>query len=187
MTLSSGTLAERFNEGTMGRTVKVKVRPGGHVQFPSICANCSQPATEAMALTRRSGRRTRSIDVPLCAACFRELKRESGQEERLHRLGRAASVFVFLLAAILVFILFSGLLPLLASLFISLAVGTLVGLGVRTYFRRIRADAALPEKKAILASSQLVDFSWRATTFEFDNEEFSDRVEELNQEKLMEV
>lgn len=140
-----------------------------------------------MALTRRNGRRTRSIDVPLCAACFRELQRESGQEERLHRLGRVASVVVFLLLAIPVFILFNGLLPLLASLFISLAVGSMAGLGVRIYFRRIRAEAARLEKKAILASTRMVEFSWRAATFEFENEEFSDRFEELNQEKLMEL
>jgi predicted Na+-dependent transporter len=97
------------------------------------------------------------------------------------------SVIVFLLVAILLFVLFNRLLPLLAGLIISLAIGTMVGLGVRLYFRRIRAEAARPEKKAILASTQLVKFSWRATTFEFENEEFSDRVEELNQEKLMEL
>jgi hypothetical protein len=171
----------------MGRIIKVKVRPGGNVRFPGICAHCSQPATETMALTRRNGRRTRSIDVPLCAACFRELQRESGQEERLHRLGRVASVAVFLLVAILAFILFNRLLPLLAGLFVSLAIGTMVGLGVRLYFRRIRAEAARPEKKAVLASAELLEFSWRAATFEFENEEFSDRVEELNQEKLMEL
>jgi hypothetical protein len=51
----------------------------------------------------------------------------------------------------------------------------------------MRLEAAKPEKKAILASAQMVEFSWRAATFEFENEDFSDGFLELNQEKLMEA
>lgn len=171
----------------MGRIVKIKVRPGGRVRFPGFCVHCSQPAAEVMAINRRSGRRTRSIDVPLCANCFRELRLESGEEERLHRLGRVASVGVSMAVAVLALLLLNVLLPLLIALFIALALGLAAGLGTRHYFRRKRLEAARPEKKAILASSQMVEFSWRAATFEFENEDFSDRFMELNQEKLMET
>ena len=126
------------------------------------------------------------MDAPLCADCYRELKRESGQEERLHRLGRVVSAAVMIVVMIPVLILLNGLLPLLVSLFIALVIGAMAGFGTTLYFRRIRAEAARPEKKAILASAQIVGFSWRATTFEFENDSFSDKFLELNQEKLME-
>jgi len=171
----------------MGQIVKVKVRPGGTINFPSICAHCSQPATGQMALKLRSGRRTRYIDVPLCVDCHREVQKESGEEERLHRLGRVVTISSALIAAIIVFLILGGLLPLVVRLLISLSVGALAGSIVLAYYRRIRAEAALPEKKAILASSQMVEFSWRATTFEFENEAFFDKFVELNQPELMEL
>ncbi|HET6445732.1 MAG TPA: hypothetical protein VFI27_14250 [candidate division Zixibacteria bacterium] len=187
MTQSSGSPAKHHHEGTMGRIVKVKVRPGGRVRFPGFCVHCSQPAVEVMALSRRSGRRTRSIDVPLCANCFRELRLESGEEERLRRLGRAASVGVSLVVAILAFLLLNALLSFLIALLAAPPLGLIAGLGTRHYSRRKRLEAARPEKKAILASARMVEFSWRAATFEFENEDFSDRFLELNQEKLMEA
>jgi hypothetical protein len=33
----------------------------------------------------------------------------------------------------------------------------------------------------------MVDFSWRATTFKFENELFAERFSELNENQLMEV
>ena len=171
----------------MGQIVKVKVRPGGTLQFPGICAHCSQPATGQMALKLRNGRRTRTIDVPLCANCHREVQKESGEEERLHRLGRVLTILAALIIAIIVFFILGGILPLIVRLLISLSVGALTGAVVLAYFRRMRAEAALPEKKAILASAQMVEFSWRATTFEFENEAFFEKFVELNQPELMEI
>ncbi len=171
----------------MGQIVKVKVRPGGSVQFPGICANCSQPATERMELRRRSGRRTRFIDVPVCSDCFRELGKESGEEERLRRLARVLAVAVFALVATLVFAFFYRLIPLLAAFIVAMALAALVATALNIFLRRRRIKAARPEKKAILASTGLVGFSWRATTFEFENEEFSERFTELNRERLMEI
>ena len=170
----------------MGQIVKVKVRPGGTLQFPGICAHCSQPATGQMALKLRNGRRTRYIDVPLCTDCHRVVQKESGEEERLHRLGRVVTILASLIIAIIVFFVLGEILPLVVRLLISFSVGALAGSAVLAYFRRFRAEAALPEKKAILASAHMVEFSWRATTFDFENEAFFDKFVELNQPELME-
>lgn len=171
----------------MGQLLKVKVRVGGNVQFPGICIHCSMPATQRMDVKKRSGRRTRSIAVPLCSACFHELNRESGEEERLHRLSRVATIALFFVSSILVFVALSALLPPLVNLLLSGALGLTAAIGLRAYLKRKRIDAALPEKKAILASAQMVDFSWRAATFRFENDEFADRFIDLNEEQLMEV
>jgi hypothetical protein len=171
----------------MGQIVKVKVRPGGTVQFPGFCAHCSQSATNIMTVTLRNGRRTRSIEVPLCTECYREVQKESGEEERLHRLGRAATGVIFFLVAVPALILLNRVFPIGVAALVSLTAGILAGLVVLTIFRRKRAAAANPEKRAILNSARMVEFSWRAATFEFENEAFSDRVIELNQEDLMEV
>jgi hypothetical protein len=96
------------------------------------------------------------------------------------------TILASLIIAIIVFFVLGGLLPLVVRLLISLSVGALTGSVVLAYFRRIRAEAALPEKKAILASAHMVEFSWRATTFEFENEAFFDKFVELNRTELME-
>jgi hypothetical protein len=171
----------------MSQFAKVKVRPGGTVQFPGICANCARPAEDQMVIKRRSGRRTRYISVPLCPECHREIQKESGEEERLHRLGRFVTILVAVVVIIAVFLILGSQLHLLVRLFISLSIGALTGAVLVAYFRRVRADAAKDEKKAILGSIQLVHFSWRATTFEFQNDQFFDRFVELNQDALMEV
>ena len=171
----------------MGQIIKVKVRPGGSVQFPNFCAHCSQPAIERMAIRLRDGRRTRIIDVPLCSNCHREVGKESGEEERLHRLGRVVTIITSLMIAILTFILLGRALPPVVKVLLALFLGIIVGAILIAYFRRLRAEAATPEKKAVLRSARLREFSWRATTFEFENEAFANRFVELNQEELMEV
>jgi hypothetical protein len=171
----------------MSQSVKVKVRPGGTLAFPAVCVHCSRPASERMFLKKRRGRLTRLIDVPLCVQCAAALHRQSGQEERLGRLGR----FLAALAAILV--LFLGLLllpagmPFLLRLLIAVTLSALAGLLLLAYFRRRSLAAASSDKLEILDSARLAHFSWRATTFQFENDDFARRFASLNEPRLMEV
>jgi len=45
----------------------------------------------------------------------------------------------------------------------------------------------LEKKKAILEAGRLCDFSWRFTTFEFNDDSFAERFRALNETKLTEV
>ena len=77
------------------------------------------------------------------------------------------------------------------AFWLRLLLGLIVGLGVGTavllYFRRRALQHALPAKQAILQSAQIETFSWRAVTFTFTNETFSERFRALNQPLLMET
>ncbi len=154
----------------MTRRIKIKVRPQQTVSFPGICVHCSQPAPQTMTVRQRYGRITRLIDVPLCSRCAGELTRQSAEEERLQKMS-------WLLAGVL------GLLGLAIAL---LVVGGLAGT-VLWGFRKPIANAALPEKQAIRQSVTIEAFSWRATTFAFENALFADRFRELNAPRLMEI
>jgi hypothetical protein len=171
----------------MSQRVKVKVRPGRALRFPGICVRCSQAAGERLTVSKRAGRLTRLIELPLCNDCYREVNGQSGEEERLQRIGRIASIGAPLLALLLVFLL----LPDTLAPWLRLGAGLLLALFVfqilRAVFRRSSLKAARPEKLAILDSACMVDFSWRATTFEFGNEVFAERFSELNEPQLMEV
>ena len=166
--------------------VKVKIRPKQHLQFPTVCVHCGQAAPASMPIRKRIGRTTRRIDVPLCNDCVHQIQRQSGDEERLQKIGLLVTTAVFLLTtAILLLIIPSGLnfiLRLLTSLLISAG----LGFGVYTFFRRSIRNAALPEKKAILQSAQIETFSWRATTFSFENDLFTERFVDINKSFLME-
>jgi hypothetical protein len=166
--------------------VKVKVRPGQTVRFPGVCANCLRPAGEQLRLRRRIGRLTREIDVPLCADCSEIVRRRSGEEERLERLGRAAAAAAGLVVAVLLFLLIPGGLPGL-RLAAALIAGAAAGLVVLGFFARRREAAVLPEKQAVLGAAAVADFSWRATTFEFRSADFARRFRELNESRLMEL
>jgi hypothetical protein len=169
----------------MKQQVKVKIRPGGALQFPAICVYCATPAEERLSLRKRIGRATRVIDLPLCATCQHDIQRLSGEEERLQRLGRAVSVAAAILVLIvLTFLLPSGL-PIWLRLIMSLIVSLIVAFGFYWWFDARSRRAALPKKKEILASAAMTDFSWRATTFEFVNTAFCDQFVELNRAKLM--
>ena len=72
-------------------------------------------------------------------------------------------------------------------LLIALLIGGGVTFGVFVFFRRAIGNAALPEKKAILQSAQIETFSWRATTFSFTNDAFTERFIDLNEPFLMEI
>lgn len=170
----------------MGQLVKVKIRPGKALEFPAVCVHCSRAASERMLLRKRIGRLTRTIDVPLCQGCHREVKRLSGEEERWIGLGRVGSAAAGLMAALVVAILIARITPLWLNLLIAIAVGALAIAGAWSLFRRKAAEKALPEKKTILNSVQMADFSWRATTFEFENRDFAERFADLNRSRLME-
>jgi hypothetical protein len=172
---------------TMSQRVKVKIRPGGSLRFPAICVNCSRPANEKLRLRKRIGRTTRLQDVPLCTECFQETRRLSGEEERLIRLGRLAGGLSAVVTATIALIVLAGVLPLPIALIPALVFGGLAAAGILALFRRRTADAARPEKRAIQASAAMADFSWRATTFDFENESFASRFSELNREALMEA
>lgn len=167
--------------------LKIKVRPQQTVRFPGICVNCAQPAAEKLPLRKRLGRITRTIDVPLCRDCHRELNRQSGDEERLGQIGRLVAGVVLVLAAVLVLLLSPAEISLLLRLLVALALGVVLGQLTLLLFQRARQNAALPEKQAIRRSAQIVTFSWRATTFDFVNQTFAERFEAMNESLLMDV
>jgi len=170
----------------MNQLVKVKVRPGKTLSFPAICVHCAQPANESLVVSKRSGQIRRLIDVPVCTECSQELRRQSGEEERLQRLGWLAVSITGLLVLVITFFLLPGPWPLL-RLFIALVPALLIATVIYSIFRKKMSDAARPQKRAILESARMVDFSWRATTFEFNNEAFAESFSEINESRLMEL
>ena len=171
----------------MSNTVKVKIRPGNSLEFPAICVHCSRPASDQMPLKKRRGRLTRLIDVPLCAQCAAELRRKSGEEERLGRLGRFVAILAGILAAVIGYLISPDGISLLLRSVVALVLGSITGLLVLTYFQRRSLAAAHAEKLAILASARMTNFSWRATTFDFDNDDFAQRFATINESRLMEA
>jgi len=167
--------------------VKIKVRPQETVQFPGLCVHCGQPAPASMPIRKRIDRTTRLINVPLCLDCAQELRRQSADEERLQKIGRLVSATLFLLTLAVVILLT----PVSLAFILRLLTGLLAAAGVTAVslhlFRRAQANAARPEKKAIRQSAQIAAFSWRATTFNFENETFTERFKEINEPLLMEI
>lgn len=140
-----------------------------------------------MSVRKRRGQITRLIDVPICSACSHELQLKSGDEERWQRLGLLATVSGGLFFFVISLLLIPGVLPFWLRIIAALTTAILVGFGLSVLFKRKSLEAARPEKKAILDSVQMVNFSWRATTFEFDNETFARGFRELNESGLMEI
>ena len=171
----------------MTRRIKIKVRPQQTIPFPGICAHCSQPAPETMTLRQRYGRITRIIDIPLCSRCAGELNRRSAEEERLQKISWLVSGVLFLLGLAVTLLLTPAALSFGLRLLIALLVGGGLATGVLWGFRKPLANAALPEKQAIRQSVAIEGFSWRATTFAFENNLFADRFTELNETRLMEI
>lgn len=167
--------------------VKIKVRPRQTVRFPAICVHCGRPAPAAMVVQKRISRITRRIAVPVCAGCAAQLGRRSYEEERLRKIGWLSGSGLFLLVLVLGLALVPagwplGLRLLLVGLLAAGATAVLAAL-----FRRQIRQAYLPEKKAVLEAARIQDFSWRATTFAFANETFSQRFREINEPLLMEI
>ncbi|MFQ5399515.1 MAG: hypothetical protein ACE5E7_07945 [Anaerolineae bacterium] len=140
-----------------------------------------------MGITRRIGRITRLIDVPLCAGCRRELNRLSGEEERLLLLGRLTAAVLAVLVLAIVLLLTPVAMSLTLRFLAAFTAALAAAVGILRLFRRARQRAALPTKQAIRRSARLASFSWRAATFEFENETFAERFMELNKPLLMET
>lgn len=170
-----------------GRLVKVKIRPGNKLQFPALCVHCARPASDWLSLRKRVGRQTRFIDVPLCADCAAEVHRLSGDEERLQKISRLAIGAAAVVVLLVTLILLPAGLALVLRLIVAAVLAFSAAAGVRLAFRKPLAQAARPEKQAILASAQMVHFSWRATTFKFGNERFARQFVDLNETLLMEI
>lgn len=171
----------------MSHSIKVKAQPGHTLRFPEICVHCSRPASDRMPIKKRRGGNTRLIEVPICSDCARELQLKSGEEERWQRLGLIAMTGLGFIIFIISTLVLNSLIPFWLSLIIALVVATLAAIGLRDLFRRKSLAEARPQKKAILKSARMVYFSWRATTFEFENETFAQWFEELNEPGLMET
>ena len=171
----------------MTRRIKIKVRPEQTITFPGICVHCSQPAPETMTLRQRYGRITRLIDVPVCSRCAGELNRRSAEEERLQKLSWLISSVLFLLGLAIALLLTPPALSFGLRLLLALLAGGGLAAAVLWALRKPIANAALPEKQAIRQSVTIEDFSWRATTFAFENDLFADRFTELNKPRMMEI
>ena len=167
--------------------VKIKARPDQPVHFPPLCVHCTQPAVGKMGLRRRIGRVTRMIDVPLCKECQYELRRRSGDEERLYKIGWLVSGVLFLLAVAILLLLTPSEFGFGLRLLLSATAALLLATAVFALFRRASSRAELPTKQAIRQAAQIANFSWRATTFEFMNETFADQFRTMNETRLMEI
>lgn len=171
----------------MSQSIKVKAQPGHTLRFPEICVHCSRPASERLPIKKRRGGNTRLIEVPLCSDCARELQLKSGEEERWQRFGLIATAGIGFIVFIASALLLTSFLPLWLRLIIAIVVATLAAIGIRELFKRKSLAEARPQKKAILKSARMVYFSWRATTFEFENETFAHWFKKLNEPALMET
>jgi hypothetical protein len=171
----------------MAQTVKIKLRPGQAAHFPAICVHCAGTAAAAMPLRRRIGRTTRLLEVPVCAGCDQELQQLSAEEERLQKLGWAATGAAAGVTFVLLLIFLPAGLAGMLRLMLALTVALGPAAAVFTYFRRAAQAAARPAKRAVLDSARMVHFSWRATTFEFANDSFARQFTQLNESLLMDI
>lgn len=178
---------ENGTAGSMGQLVKVEVQPGEAVRFPQQCVNCGREPADSMRLQKRRGRVTRQIDVPLCADCRQELQRLSGDEERWLRMGWFFGAVSFVLGLILLLLFLPAWLAFVLRLLLAIVIAGAVALTVTLTFRRRSAEKARPEKLAVINAARLADFSWRATTFEFEDEQYAGEFIELNKDKLLET
>ena len=140
-----------------------------------------------MTLRQRYGRITRLIDVPICNSCAGELNRLSADEERLQKLRWLLSGVLLLLGLAVALLLTPAELSFGLRLLIAILVGGGLATAVWWGFRHPIANAALPEKQAIRESVAIDAFSWRATTFAFQNAHFAERFTNLNESRLMEI
>ncbi len=169
----------------MTQHVKVKVRPGEALRLPTKCVHCNKSASERMPVRQKSGQITRFLDLPLCEDCHRDLNRKSGEEERLQRIGLVTATIVGLATMLALFFLLFAEMPIWIRLISALFIAILVFAGIWLVFQRLSSRAVLPETKKVSESAQMIEFSWRATTFAFTNDDFAHRFGQLNQERLM--
>lgn len=169
----------------MSHKFKVKVQPGDEMHFPGICVHCAQPAGKSMTLRVKREDKVREIDVPLCDDCAAILRRNSGEEERMIKLGRLLLIVASLAGVILMLLLVPSSFSIWLRLGLSLMVGLVVAAIVRRLWRRVIFRAAAEQKREIRESATLETFSWRSATFEFANEAFAERFQELNEASLI--
>ncbi len=171
----------------MSHIIKIKKQPNQTVRFPGICVHCNKPAAPKMTLQKRIGRVTRQVNAPLCAICLQEINRQSGDEERLSKMGwLAAGGMAILSLAVVLFLTPAGI-ALSLRLLVGLLLAITLGEFIRQLFQRAQRKAMQPVKKAILQSARLTNFSWRAATFEFTDETFAERFKEINESLLMDT
>lgn len=101
------------------------------------------------------------------------------------RLGRFVAVLAGLLTAAVAYLLLPGGMPTILRLIMAIALAFVVARTIFSFFRKRSLAAAHPEKLAILDSAQMTKFSWRATTFQFANDDFARQFSLLNQSRLM--
>lgn len=175
-----------LGRGMVRHRLKIEVRPNELVQFPGLCIHCAQPAGAWMGVKKRISRVTREIDVPICNDCHHQLRSQSAEEKRIQRIGYLVTALASLLTLAITLPITPMVLDLTSRLLIGLLAGLFVARIVMIYFERARRQASPPVKQAIYDAARIVQFSWRATTFEFANETFSERFRTLNEALLME-
>ena len=178
--------ASRFTR-LMSHAIKIKVRPHKIIRFPGLCVHCGQPGAKTMTLKKRIGRVSRMVDVPLCGQCWSDFNQRSSEEGRLGKLGWVTAVILFTLSLAVVLLLTPAEISWLLRLVVALVLGLMLAQLAWQLFRRAQLNAELPAKKSIRQSADITHFSWRATTFEFTNETFAKRFEEMNKSLLMDV
>ena len=170
----------------MSQSVRVKIRPENNLKIPGICVHCGQPAVERMRISKRKRSITRLIDMPVCNDCYQEINRFSWAEERWQRIGLLVTGVAVVLVLALSFFLLPSEFPVWLRLLAGAIFAGLFGFGLRGIFRQRTTEVARPEKKAILEAVKIDSFSWRATTFHFRREDFSEQFRKLNEQQLME-
>lgn len=165
--------------------VRVKVRPEQRLRFPVICAHCGRAATENMKIGKRKGTTTRLIKIPVCSECYQTVTRKSWAEERWIRLGKVATIGVAFVILVTGFFLLPAEFPGWFRFSSAAILSLLIASGLRGIYLQRSAEMAHREKKAILRSAKITDFSWRITTFFFSRDDFSEHFTDLNQEKIM--
>ncbi|MCP4360753.1 MAG: hypothetical protein GY796_22320 [Chloroflexi bacterium] len=167
--------------------VKIKVRPQQTVTFPGICSHCGRPAPYIMPVKKRISRITRLIGVPVCTDCAAHINYKSAAEERLQKMDWLISGAVFLLLLGIGLLVAPASLPFLLRL-LMVGLGTIMATTVtHAFFKRQIRKTYLPPKQAVLNAARIENFTWRATTFAFENETFSQRFREINEPLLMEI
>lgn len=169
----------------MSSEVKVRVRVGEAVRFPGRCARHLTPATDTMPVRHRVGRRTRIVDVPVCPECAAVLRQESGAEERRRRLTQLLAVAGLVAGAALGWWLVPAAWMPIIHLAAALTGGLLLAASIWTWGRRGLPRLARPEKQAAREAVRIVDFSWRAMTFAFSQDDYAREFSALNKNRLM--
>lgn len=167
--------------------VKIKVRPKQTVQFPGICVHCAQPAAETLLVRKRVSRTTRLIDVPVCSDCAKQLQRKSMEEERFGQLKYVISALALLVTLFALYLVLPPSLPAVLRWLLALSGSLLITAVLYNFIQHKIKETYVPEKKAVLNAARIETFSWRATTFTFENDTFSQRFVELNEPSLMEI